>query len=141
MKNRYPLLGGLAALALGVALTGCDPGKDKPADNGGSTTTTNTTTDKSTTPPPAGAGKYKLITNGISPFWNSMGKGLDQAKADLKVNGDWQAPSPADHNAQVRIFKDALAQKVDGIGISVIEADAMTPTIDEAVGQGRQSSQ
>lgn len=137
MKRRS-LLKGCAGLAMAVALAGCN---DKPAANDTAATTPSTTpattTAKTTPSSDSGAtGTYKVITNGISPFWTSMGKGLDQAVADLKVKADWQGPNPAEHNAQVKIFNDALSAKVDGIAISPIEADAITATIDKAVADG-----
>jgi ribose transport system substrate-binding protein len=134
MKNRLSLLSGLAVLCVGVALAGCDPNKDKPAET--TTTTTTTTGTTTTAAPAAGAGNYKIITNGISPFWDSMGKGLEAAKAELHCNADWQGPNPAENTAQVNLFKEAVAAKVDGIAVSVIEAKAMVPVIDDAVGQG-----
>src|SRR4051812_39947877 len=119
MVNRFSLLGGLAVLTVAVALTGCDPNKDKPA-NAGAPTSAGTSASPSA-PPEAGAGKYKVITNGISPFWDSMGKGLEAAKTELKCSADWQGPSPAENTAQVSLFKTAVASKMDGIGVSVIE--------------------
>lgn len=134
MRKSLFLLGGLTALALAAGLAGC---KDKDA--------TESTTGGGTAPgpgkssnagAPAGAPKFKIITNGISPFWNSMGKGLDNAKAELKVDADWVGPNPADHNAQVKLVNEAIAAKVDGIAVSAIEADALAPRIDEAVNAG-----
>jgi len=135
MKNRFSLLGGLAVLSIGVALAGCDPNKDKPAE-GGTSAPSSAVAPGVGAAPAAGAGNYKVITNGISPFWDSMGKGLEAAKADLKCSADWQGPSPAENNAQVNLFKTAVASKVDGIGVSVIEAKAMVPVIDDAIKQG-----
>jgi len=148
MKRRS-LLQGCAFLALALSLAGCN---DKPAPDAntggtGATTGKDSTAPGTTTPTPAkssdpalpGAGTtgtYKVITNGISPFWDSMGKGLDEAKADLKVKADWSAPNPAEHNAQVKVFNDALSSKVDGIAISPIEADAISPILDKAIAEG-----
>ncbi len=134
MKIRLPLLGGLAVLAVGMAAVGCDPNKEKAAENGAATGTSGKSADAA--PPPAGAGNYKVITNGISPFWVSMGKGLEDAKRELSCSADWQGPNPAENTAQVNLFRTAVAAKVDGIAVSVIEAKAMAPVIDEAVGQG-----
>ncbi len=150
MKRRSLLLqSGFSLVALAAALTGCN---NAPApETTPTTSTTKPTTDTpgtkdtpSTTapalPPLPGAGTtgtYKVIVNGISPFWDTMGKGLDQAKADLKVKADWAAPSGlADNAGQVKLFNDALAAKVDGIAISPIEAEAITPTIDKAIEAG-----
>ncbi len=134
MIIRLHVLGGLAAVTVAVALTGCDPNKDKPANAGGPTSAGTSASPAAS--PAAGSGKYKIITNGISPFWDSMGKGLDAAKAELKCGGDWQGPSPAENTAQVSLFKTAVASKMDGIGVSVIEAKAMAPVIDEAIAAG-----
>ncbi len=139
MKRRT-LLQGCAVLTLAAALAGCN-------DHGSATDTTATATQTKTgsdttkpadsTPPATGAGgKYTMITNGISPFWTAMGKGIDQADKDLSIQGDWKAPNPADHNAQVKVFQDVITSKVDGIGISPIEADAMVATIDKTIADG-----
>jgi len=135
MLRRTSLSAGLAAMALAVALAGCT--NDKPADSSGATTPGLPTVGKPADVKTASAnGNYKLITNGISPFWNSLGKGLDAAKADLKVDGDWQGPNPANPVEQVKLFNDALAAKPDGIAVSVIDAKAFAPTIDKAMEAG-----
>jgi len=126
--------GGLALLLASMLLTGCDPKKTEDA----SQHPTNYDPGKRAEagPPVAGSGNYKIITNGISPFWDSLGKGLDVAKADLKVQGSWTGPSPADHNTQVNLLKEAVASKVDGIAVSPIEAEALTRTIDDTIAGG-----
>ncbi len=80
--------------------------------------------------------KIKIITNGISPFWDSMGKGMDVAKNELKVDASWQGPRQPDNNAQKGVFDDAVAAGVDGIAVSPIQADAFTPVIDGAIDKG-----
>ena len=135
MKRRS-LLQGCALLTLATALVGCN---DKPAsDNTTPLTPANPTKTADTTTPSstAGSGTYKIIVNGISPFWDTMGKGMDAGVKELGVKSTWQAPSPADHNGQVKLFNDALSAKVDGIAISPIQADAIAPTIDKAIAEG-----
>jgi len=148
MRNRIPphltAFGGLSLLSACLVLSGCDPNKGsetpKPSD-----TITSKTSEKAPENAPsnsgkpaeiAGAPKYKIVTNGISPFWTAMSKGLYQGDEDLKVNGDWQAPDPDTNAAQVKVIQDALAAKTDGIAVSVIEADALVTTINEAVKGG-----
>jgi ribose transport system substrate-binding protein len=80
--------------------------------------------------------KIKVITNGISPFWDAMGKGVEQIKGELKVDASWDAPSQADNNAQKRTFEDAVAAGVDGIAVSTIQADAFASVIDSAIDKG-----
>jgi ribose transport system substrate-binding protein len=127
----------LAAMVV-LALASCAPDKpkdappaptDKPA--AGSTSGGFDVARKAT-----GDLKIKLITNGISPFWDAMGKGLEVMKAELQVDATWQAPQQADNNAQKRVFEDALVAGADGIGVSPIQADAFAPVIDAAVAQG-----
>lgn len=146
MRNRIPLLGGLGLLCASAILVGCDPNKG--SDTGGKsaadsagpkpTDTTSAAAPANSGKPAeiAGAPKYKIITNGISPFWTAMSKGLYQGDIDLKVNGDWQAPDPDTNAAQVKVIQDTLAAKTDGIAVSVIEADALVTSINEAVKQG-----
>jgi len=78
----------------------------------------------------------KVITNGISPFWDAMGRGLEAVKREIDCQAGWSAPSPADNNAQKKVFEDALAANVDGIAVSPIQADAFAPVIDSALEKG-----
>ena len=128
------LFGRLAVLGLALLLAGCD---NNPPQSGSNTAPPGgEKMQKSGAEVVAGAPTFKVITNGISPFWDSMGKGLDAAKDEVKVKADWAGPSPAEHNAQVKLFKDAVAAKVDGIAVSPIDAGAFAATIDEAVAGG-----
>jgi ribose transport system substrate-binding protein len=131
MSNRVSLWSGLSAALLALLLAGC-------TNNDTSNQTSSTSPQGGNQTPQGGSsgGKYKVITNGISPFWEAMGKGLDAGKKALNVEADWQGPNPAEHNAQVKLVKDAVAAKVDGIAVSAIEADALAATIDEAVAAG-----
>lgn len=86
---------------------------------------------------PEGDVTIKIITNGISPFWDSMGKGVDAQKAELPgCNASWSAPDPADNNAQKQLFENARAAGANGIAVSPIEADAFASTINEAIDAG-----
>lgn len=85
---------------------------------------------------PEGKLKIQLITNGISPFWDAMGKGVDEMMAELGCDARWQAPDRPDNNAQKLVFENALAANVDGIAVSPIQADAFAPVIDAAIDKG-----
>jgi ribose transport system substrate-binding protein len=81
--------------------------------------------------------KISVITNGTSPFWNSMGKGLDEMKATLAgCDAKWLAPDKPDNNAQKQAFENQLAANVNGIAVSPIQADAFAPVIDSAIDKG-----
>ncbi len=147
MRKRIPLAMGIGLLSTAMFMLGCDPNK-------GNENTTKPSADNNTAAVPsdkapdaapsnsdrpaefAGAPKYKVITNGISPFWTSMTKGLYQADVDLKVNGDWQAPTDDNNAGQVKVIQDTVAAKTNGIAISVIEADALVSTINDPMKQG-----
>jgi ribose transport system substrate-binding protein len=85
---------------------------------------------------PEGDLKLKVITNGTSPFWDSMGKGVEAMRAQLNCDATWQAPRQADNNAQKSVFDDAIAAGADGIAVSPIQADAFAPVIDAAIEKG-----
>jgi len=78
----------------------------------------------------------RVITNGISPFWDSLDKGVDAEKVILKCEATRQAPEPPDNNAQKQVFENALASNVNGIAVSPIEADAFASVIDSAIAKG-----
>ncbi len=121
MKCRFLWQGAVAA-ALLAAVAGCS---NSSGGNGGSASTSGTSSSSKPT--------YMLITNGTSPFWVSLDKGSKEVGSTLKVDAERQSPNPSNTVQQIRIFKDALAKGVKGIGISVIDPAAMTPTINQAV--------
>lgn len=148
MKNRFPLLGGLAILTIGVALSGCDPNKEKPAESS-TTTVTKTTTAAPAAPIPVpevfqkprkatGPVLIKMITNGSDPFWDSMGQGLKEGvkEAGADPNSNWVAPQQVDNSSQKAVFEQQLTANADAIGVSPVQADAFAPVIDEAIDKG-----
>lgn len=150
MMNRLPLFGGLAALVLTVALTGCDPDKGKTAGTAGPGTagetkpvvvapdSKNTSAAFNTPRKATGPVLIKIITNGSDPFWDSMGIGLqDGVKAVQADPGSkWLPPQGTDNNSQKTVFEQQLADNADGIGVSPIQADAFKPVIDAAIDKG-----
>jgi ribose transport system substrate-binding protein len=84
----------------------------------------------------SGSIRLMLLTNGDSPFWDPMRKGMEEVAAELHCQAQRQSPPGAEHNAQKRIFDDAVASGVAGIAVSPIQSDAFAPVIDRAVSQG-----
>lgn len=78
----------------------------------------------------------KIVTNGVSPFWDPMVQGMEAMSKELGCAATWQAPQPTDNNTQKRVFQDAMAAGADGIAVSPIQADAFAAVIDEAIGKG-----
>ncbi len=123
-----PLL--LAALAW----NGCKPGSSTSGSGGG--VSVSGSGSGISAPAPPGAPTYRLITNGISPFWDSMVKGMTEEASALKVNAGWSGPNPSNNTEQIKIFNDDMAAHADGIGLSAVDPNGITPTINQAIAQG-----
>lgn len=128
------LVTGFLLMAVLALHTGCS--RQKTSETSSTAGTQSAAVDFDKPRKPTGDLKLKLITNGISPFWDAMGKGLEVMRAELNVDATWQAPQQADNNAQKRVFEDAIAAGCDGIGVSPIQADAFAPVIDAAIAKG-----
>lgn len=91
-----------------------------------------------TTQTPSGAKKVRivLITNGNSPFWDPMEVGMRRAANDLGCEAVSRRPTTDSPALQRQIIEEYQAQKVDGIGISVIESDTIGPIIDDLMNSG-----
>lgn len=80
--------------------------------------------------------KVTLITNAISPFWNPMTVGMEKAAQELNVEANWNGPQNAQVAEQKRLIEEAVAQGVNGISISVTDAKAIGPVLDEISQKG-----
>jgi ribose transport system substrate-binding protein len=114
-----------AALAAGL-LSGCDKGP--PSSN-----------------PPARKKEYVfalIAKNQGNPVFQAARIGAEDAARDLSkklgvpVKVQWQTPNEDDAQKQVEFLEQMVVQGVDGISISVVIADTLTPAIDKAVQQG-----
>lgn len=138
-SRRYRLAAALLAVGVCFALSSC---KDEKSVGTGPSVTPSTTASS------GGAGSFdkplkpdgdlsiEIITNGISPFWESMGKGMDAEKAVLKCDAKWEAPKDPDNGSQKQTLESALARNVNGIAVSPIEADAFASVIDDTMAKG-----
>ncbi|HSV72893.1 MAG TPA: sugar-binding protein [Chthonomonadales bacterium] len=80
--------------------------------------------------------RLRIITNGDSPFWEPMRRGMEEVRDELQCEAIRQAPARSEHIAQKAIFEAAIAAGVDGIAVSPIEADAFASVIDQAIDAG-----
>src|SRR5258708_7511312 len=137
------LISTVSAVALIFAAASCKDEKTAgnpappslPAGTGASSTaSTGTPFDKPLKPD--GDIKLQIITNGISPFWDAMQKGMEAERAKLKCDATRQSPEKADNNAQKQVFDNAMAANVNGIAVSTIQADAFASVIDAAIDKG-----
>ncbi|MDE2126684.1 MAG: substrate-binding domain-containing protein [Armatimonadetes bacterium] len=87
---------------------------------------------------PTGPVLVKVITNGNSPFWDSMGKGLaDEITAlQLSPQSGWTAPPGTDNDSQKTAFEQAMAANADGIAVSTIDAAAFSAVINSGIAKG-----
>ncbi len=84
---------------------------------------------------PAGGGPAKLhfafVTNNSSDFWNIATKGVNKAQVDFGIQADVFRPLKGEVSDQQRFLEDILVQSFDGVAISPIDAEAMTPLLDK----------
>src|SRR5205807_8841210 len=78
----------------------------------------------------------QIITNGISPCWAPMKPGMNRAAAKYTCQASWAGPASAQIPDQKRMIEDAISRKVDGLAVSAIDAQALTPTVNQAVDAG-----
>lgn len=112
-------------LAAGLALASCGPKEEEGTPSNGPAR-----------PPKAAAApavKIKIITNGISPFWDPMAIGMERAARQFNCDASWAGPQNAQIPEQKQLIEDAISSKVDGLAVSAIEAPAITPSIDAAM--------
>lgn len=139
LPNYQRSLLALLAIPIVLMMTSCKenaPTGNPPPNTPGKPSTSNAPTATGAFEAPRKAeGKVliKIITNGSSPFWDAMDRGVEGMKKDITdADATTQRPE-ANHNAQKRIFEDAVAAGSDGIAVSPVEADAFAPVIDSAI--------
>jgi ribose transport system substrate-binding protein len=83
-----------------------------------------------------------IAKNQGNPVFQAARIGAEDAARDLSaklgvsVKVQWQTPNEDDAQKQVEFLEQMVVQGVDGIGISCVIADTLTPAIDKAVQQG-----
>ncbi|MCL4385498.1 MAG: substrate-binding domain-containing protein [Cyanobacteria bacterium] len=81
--------------------------------------------------------EFAIIYKGIHPWYDPCGAGFaDAAKKIGGINTRILASKDFTGEAQAKIMEDAIASKVDGIAIAVVDAGALTPMINEAMSKG-----
>src|SRR6266705_1179704 len=117
---RKRLLWPVVAIVLVLLAAGC--GSDKSSSTAGGAS-------KST------GFKFAVVTHGQAsdPFWSVVKNGVDQAAKDEGVTVSYQAPSTFDMVAMSRLIDAAVASKPDGLVVSIPDANALGPSIKNAV--------
>lgn len=126
---------GVAAVAIGL-LTGC--GRNPSARNTPAPDTSNA----------EGQTKQReyvfalIAKNQGNPVFQAARVGAEDAARDLSkklgtpIKVLWQTPNEDDAQKQVEFLEQMVVQGVDGVSISCVIADTLTPAIDKAVEQG-----
>jgi simple sugar transport system substrate-binding protein len=70
------------------------------------------------------------------PFWSVVKNGVDQAAADLGVSVEYRAPDTFDMPLMAQLIDAAVASQPDALVISLPDAVALGPSVENAVAQG-----
>ncbi|WP_372630215.1 sugar ABC transporter substrate-binding protein [Cohnella sp.] len=128
-RNRvYPPLLALLLSAALAAIGGCR-GETLPAESGASAQPSDS---------PAAEQKYTfgIIYPMMHAFYETITHSAEEAAAESGVRLVVKAPGEANLEQQIRMMETLIVQRVDGIAIDPIDADALAPLIDKAVGSG-----
>jgi simple sugar transport system substrate-binding protein len=117
---------GAIAVAAVLVLAACSGGDDKDSDKGGGNTGAAANASE----------KFAVITHGSAgdAFWDVVKKGSEQAGKDLGVSVSYQSSGQADQQAD--LINAAVADKVNGLVVSMANPDALADPIKKAVAAG-----
>jgi simple sugar transport system substrate-binding protein len=135
------LVGRLVLMALALAAlvaVGCGGNDNKDA-NGNATTSGGSSTAKSSQDVNLTQGSgltFAMVTHSDEgSFWSVVKKGAEQASKDEGVKLIW-SPSNNDPQKQAQLIDAAVSQKVDGLAVSVPNADAIKGSLAKAKAAG-----
>lgn len=81
--------------------------------------------------------KFVFITCAVDqPFFGPVKKGMEDAARMLDVECNFIGTPDVDVPAQVALVRQAIADKVDGIALNIIDPEAFDEVVAEAVSQG-----
>jgi ribose transport system substrate-binding protein len=78
----------------------------------------------------AGAYRFAFVTNNTSAFWNIAVKGIKKAEQDFGFKAEPFRPIKGELAEQQRFLEDILVLGFDGVAISPLNPDSMTPLLD-----------
>ena len=124
MGRTRQLRAAAVAAVIGLAMTGCTRSSDSESS-------------PSDAQAPSGGGTFVLIRHGLpsDSFWQPVQKGFKESGATYGVKTSFQATgnNPAD---EAKAIDQAVAQKVDGIAVTLADAGAEGPAIQRAIEAG-----
>ena len=82
--------------------------------------------------------RFIMVTHGAAsdPFWAAIKEGADEAAAEAGVALDYRAPDTFDLARMAALVTEAVAEKPDGLVVSIPNADAVAGPIRHAVDAG-----
>src|SRR5438876_9592579 len=82
--------------------------------------------------------KFYVVTHGQAsdPFWSVVKKGVEQAAKDMGVSVQYEAPNTFDMVAMAHLIDAAVANKPDGMVVSIPDPTALGPSIRRAIAAG-----
>ena len=104
----------IAAIAATIGIGGC---KKSSGEGGGSA-------------PAAKTYKFAFVTNNSAGFWNIAKKGVEKAEQDLGIKAEVMRPLKGELAEQQSLLEDAMVRDFDGLAVSPVNPDSMTPLLD-----------
>jgi simple sugar transport system substrate-binding protein len=133
MRRRLGSLGLLMAFALAIFAVGCG-GSDN--NNTSSSASPASTTGDNVTLTQGSGLTFAMVTHSDEgSFWSVVKKGAQQAAKDEGVKLIW-SPSNNDPQKEAQLIDAAVSQKVDGLAVSVPNADAIRSSLAKAKAAG-----
>jgi len=84
--------------------------------------------------PAAGGGakqyKFAFVTNNSAGFWNIAKKGVEKAEQDFGIKAEVLRPLKGELAEQQRYLEDVMVRDFDGMAVSPVNPDSMTPLLD-----------
>ncbi|MGE3740303.1 MAG: substrate-binding domain-containing protein, partial [Geminicoccaceae bacterium] len=82
--------------------------------------------------------KIAVITHGqaADPYWSVVKNGVDAAAKTQGAEVDYRAPDTFDMVQMAQLVDAAVASKPDGLVVSIPDADALGPSVKNAVDSG-----
>jgi len=82
--------------------------------------------------------RFVVVVHGqaADPFWSVVKNGVDEAAEDTGTTVEYRAPTTFDMVQMSQLIDAAVASQPDGLVVSIPDADALGPSIENAVAAG-----
>jgi simple sugar transport system substrate-binding protein len=137
MKRLIASLGLVLLVAVALVATGCGGSSKKTSSSGSGSTPTASSTGTDSVQLTQGSNMtFAMVTHSDEgSFWSVVKKGAQQAAKDEGVKLIW-SPSNNDPQKEAQLIDAAVSQKVDGLAVSVPNADAIKGSLAKAKAAG-----